>query len=89
MFLMCIPLIQPKVVLKNLILFQIMKKVGFVNLYKVLANYGPQDKSGLLSIFVKKVLWEHKSCSFAYVLLSHYYDRPEQLQLRPCKLWSI
>lgn len=61
MFLMCIPLIQPQVVLKNLILFQIMKKAGFVNLQKVLANYGPQVKSGLLCIFVKKVSWEHKS----------------------------
>lgn len=66
-----------------------MKKVSFVNLQKVLANYGPQVKSGLLCIFVKKVLWEHKSCSFASVLLSHYYGRLEQLQLRPCKLWSI
>ena len=66
-----------------------MKKVGFVNLQKVLANYGPQDKSGLLCIFVKKVLWAHKACSFAYVLLSLYYGRLEQLQLRPRKLWSI
>lgn len=37
-----------------------MKKVGFVNLWKGLVNYGPQANSGLLCI--KKVSWEHKPC---------------------------